>query len=231
MSAVVEPAALQSIPLFHNLSSGDLVVLAEHLRASTFDCGTDLLLSQTQCAEVFILLRGAVKVCLDGTVGHDIILAICGTGEVIGEIAAIDGGAHSADVVTLERSVFLRIGSEAFCHCLRTIPELAFNLMQQQARRLRRISSHANALATLDIPGRLAWQINCLAEIYGQELPGGGVHIPLHLTQKDLAQLIGATRESVNKALVSFRQNRWISLDSSGTITLHNARAIQRVYA
>jgi CRP-like cAMP-binding protein len=188
-----------------------------------------MLLSQTQSAEVFILLRGAVKVCLDGTLGHDIILAICGTGEVIGEIAAIDGGAHSADVVTLERSVFLRMESEAFCHCLRTVPELAFNLMQQQARRLRRISAHANALATLDIPGRLAWQINCLAENYGQEVPGG-IHIPLHLTQKDLAQLIGATRESVNKALVTFRHNGWISMDSSGVITLRNAKAIQRVY-
>ncbi|MBV9470071.1 MAG: Crp/Fnr family transcriptional regulator, partial [Abitibacteriaceae bacterium] len=187
---------------------------------------------------VYILLKGTVKITVDGLDDKDVILAICGAGEVLGEVSALDGIGHSANVVTLETSKFFWIDCASFRECLQTVPPLAYNLALLQARRLRRISLHAESLAMRDIYGRLAYQILAFANDYGTPVAQqtaskegarpGDVLIPVRLTQSDLAALVGASRVSVNKVLMSFRRSKFISIDDKYHITLHNRAALAK---
>jgi CRP/FNR family transcriptional regulator, cyclic AMP receptor protein len=106
---------------------------------------------------------------------------------------------------------------------------LARTLTEIFSRRLRVANSRLLALATLDVPGRVASQLLALARKYGKEAPeGGGVRIPMRLTQTDLAALVGASRVRVNQALGYFRKHNAISVDKDGHITVRDTDALTR---
>ena len=222
--------SLLGLTLFKDLAPTSIAELQNVLHSKKLPAATTVLSEQHDGAAVYILLHGTVKIAVEPSNGTEVILAICGPGEVLGEINALDGLGHSANVVTLEQSTFLCIERTAFCHCLRTIPGLAFNLAQIQARRLRRISSQAQMLASLDIYGRMAYQLLTFAKDYGRTLENGDVVIPIRLTQDELAVLIGATRVSVNRVLAAHRKSACISINSHHHITIHNqAELLQRL--
>lgn len=229
MNYVPDLATIRALPLFADFSNPDLQVLRQSLQHSAFPRNTDVLLAGSSGDFVYILLHGCVKVILEGVSGHDTIIAICATGEVFGDIAAIDGGKHWADVTTLEYSQFLVMESDCFCRHLQTIPQFACNVMRQQAHRLRRFSAYTQVLASLDIPSRLAWQLRLLAHEHGKCLSDGTIEINIRLTQSDLACLTGASRESINKVMTQWKSKGWVTTCSIGYLRLHNQAALQNV--
>ena len=117
---------------------------------------------------------------------------------------------------------------EDFINCLHAVPEIAIALLRQLAGRLRRATSWIRSLSSQDVYGRIASQLLLLSQLHGIDMDGGGRRIALRLTQNDLAGIIGASRESVNKAVGYFKQKGYIAVDSNYHITIYNHDALQR---
>jgi len=106
------------------------------------------------------------------------------------------------------------------------MPTMTYNLAGIHSWRLRLSNSHVVALATLDIEGRLAYQLLALSDEYGEATPDGGCRIPFRLTQGDLAALVGASRVRVNQILVSWKQKGFLTVDGRHVVTLLNRDAL-----
>src|SRR5438552_730301 len=191
-AARIDPAVLSGLPLFSGLADAQLQLLQEHLHIKTFPAATAVVLAEQPGEVVFIILSGTVKVQVDQTDGTEVILAVLGSGQSIGEMSAMDRLGRSANVVTIEQSTLIWIDRAVFGEYLLTIPRLSYNVARVLAGRLRVANGQIQALATQDVHGRVARQLLSLAQEYGREVPDGGCVIPLRLTQGDLASLVGA---------------------------------------
>jgi CRP/FNR family transcriptional regulator, cyclic AMP receptor protein len=224
-----DPTALSRMPLFRGVSGRELERLSALLQEKSFPAGASILTAEQPGEAVYILLEGSVKVYLTHTDGSEVILAILGPGEIVGEMSLADSLGRSASVTTLEASTFLWMDRPTFLFGMEEIPSIARNLVGLLSRRLRLADTHTRSLASLDVHGRIAAQLLAFAREYGEPLPdGGGVLIPLRLTQTDLGGLVGASRVRVNQALGYYRKRGDVSLDKEGRITVHDEEALAR---
>jgi CRP/FNR family cyclic AMP-dependent transcriptional regulator len=136
-------------------------------------------------------------------------------------MSLVDSAGRSANVVTTEPTRLLWMDRPTFQSCLRTMAPLANNLVRLLANRLRFANEQIQALCTLDVSGRVARQILALADRYGSQQAGGEVRIPIRLTQSDLAEIVGASRERVNQVIVELKQRGLISVDPDHRIRVH----------
>lgn len=220
MPALDDPAALGRLALFHGLAAGELAHVNGLLGRTRFPAGA-MIFTVTQPGEVaYIVLEGTLKVSVVQASGQELTLAILGPGEVVGELALADRGGRSADVVALEAATLLWLDRTAFDRLRREIPQVTENLLGLMARRLRLANAQLQAVATLDVPGRVARQILALADAYGEPRAEGGVRIPLRLTQGEIAGLVGATRVRVNEVMVGFRRRRYVAVDDRHRLTI-----------
>ena len=220
------PEAIETQPLFAGLDTPQLDWLAKRLRCRQFPPGTNIITAEQPGDVVFFILTGTVKVHIQQPSGNDVVLAILGSGDTVGEMSLLDSAGRSASVETLEESTVLWLSRESFTEALRTIPRLALNLVRVLAARLRLANEHIQTLATLDVYGRVARQLLAFAEKYGQPDPAGGVRIPIRLTQGDFADLVGASRRRVNQVMVAYKASGYIAVDPAGRITLLDRRAL-----
>lgn len=226
MAPLANTLALDTIPLFHGLTSAEQRQLHELLGVKTYPAGASILTAEQPGDVAYIVLTGTVKVQVDRPDGTPVILAILRAGEVAGEMSLVDRLGRSATVVAMERSTLAWLTRSAFWSCLRSMPTMTFNLAGIHSRRLRLANAHIVALATLGIEARLAHQLLTLVEEYGEEAPGGGRRIPFRLTQTDLAALVGASRVRVNQILVAWKRDGYLSVDRRHVITLRDRRAL-----
>lgn len=226
--AVTDASLLGALALFHDLKPDELDTLNALLHRRTFPAGTAVMTAEQPGDVAYIIMDGAVKIHVEQEDGTDVILAILGKGEVVGEMSMVDSLGRSANVVTLEPSPLLWMDRAAFWDCLRAMPTMTYNLAEILSRRLRLANERIQALATLDVYGRVARQILAFAREYGEVDAGGETRIPVRLTQGDLANLVGASRVRVNQVLVSYKRRRSISIDRNHRITVHNQAALAR---
>jgi CRP/FNR family cyclic AMP-dependent transcriptional regulator len=217
---------LSRIDLFRNLPGADLRRLGELLRRKTFTAGKSLMTVDQTGEVVYFILSGAVKVHVEQEDGADVSISILGPGEVIGEMSALDQTNRSASVVTIEETTLLWMDREAFRRCVMAIPALAANLACTLSSRLRSANEHIQSLAAVEVEARIARRILAFAERYGQTLPNGDLLIPIRLTQSDIANLVGASREHTNKILVSYKERGYLSVDQNHHIIIHNLSAL-----
>jgi CRP/FNR family transcriptional regulator, cyclic AMP receptor protein len=221
-----DPDTLSGITLFRGVPTRELERLASTLHESRFAAGASVLTAEQPGEAVYVLLRGSVKIHLFTPDGTEVILAVLGPGEVVGEMSLADSLGRSANVSTLEESALLWMDRRTFRSGVESSAELARNLADVLSRRLRLTNAHLLSLATLDVPGRVASQLLALAHEYGEEIPEAGVRIPLRLTQADLGALVGASRVRVNQALGYLRKRNAISVGTDGRITILDAYAL-----
>lgn len=217
---------LSSVPLFSGLNDHQLDLVARHLRRRAY-AERDVILRRDAPGDgLFILVSGRVKVAfLQGET--ETILAVLRSGDFFGELSVIDGEVRSADVVALEPTEVLVLSTADFHECLHQVPEISVALLKQLAGRLRRATSWIRALSSQDVYGRIAGQLLHLSQIHGVDVDNGR-RILLRLTQNDLAGIIGASRESVNKAIGYFKGKGYISVDTTYHITIHDPEALER---
>lgn len=216
--AVPDPrAVLRAIPLFSGLPEraiADLFSIAHprsvRARAVVVDKGEP-------GAQLFVVTSGRLKVVTPGAEGADTTFSILGPGDVFGEIALLDGHVRSARVTAIEPCHLIVIDREPFLAFLRNSPDLAIGMLAVLARRVRVLSERAEDAAFLDVPARLAKQIVKLAERYG-EPTSGGLRVALRISQHELGELVGATRESVNKHLAAWGRKRIVARESGRLI-------------
>jgi CRP/FNR family cyclic AMP-dependent transcriptional regulator len=223
VGAVIDPGRLGALELFQGLSAAELARINGLLRSQAVPAGAHFITAEQPGEVVYVLLSGTVKIYVTRADGREVILAFLGPGDTVGEMSLVDSAGRSANVVTTEPSRLLSMDRAAFQTCLRTITPLANNLVRLLANRLRFANEQIQALCTLDVSGRVARQILALADRYGSRETGGEVRIPIRLTQSDLAEIVGASRERVNQVIVELKTQGAIAVDPD-----HRIRVLRR---
>jgi len=179
---------------------------------------------------LYIIRRGRVKVTIPFPNGEEAIIAILSDGDVLGELSFIDRKPHGATVTAVERTEVLCLQRELFLDFLQTRIEVALKILELLAHRLRDVNALVSEKHFLDVPSRLSRKILDLSKSFGIR-ENGGIRIGVRLTQKDLASMVGATRESVNKQLRILRQNEIIHLSNGYIRVLDPLRLFSRANA
>ena len=164
------------------------------------------------------IMQGRVKISTMSAEGKEIVLNILGPGELFGEIALIDGKDRSADATVMENAELVVIDVRDFMPFLEARPELATRLLVMLCERFRWVNDLYEDAVFMHLPARLAKHLIRLAESFGEE-EGDGVRIGIKLSQQDLGNLMGTTRESVNKQMRTWIDSGIVAVDQ-GIITI-----------
>jgi CRP/FNR family transcriptional regulator, cyclic AMP receptor protein len=200
---------LQNIPLFEGLTAAQTHAISADLVKRQFAQG-DIIFREGDPGEVlYIVHTGRVRIFVSGSHSETSVILFGKAGDIFGELAIVDGLPRSASAAAVEEAVVYTLERHTFRNHMRHYPQLALNFMKLLSVRVRYNTHKVNSLASMSVPSRLARQLLTLAQDYGRVHPDG-VLIHSHLTQTELASLIGATRESTNKALATFRRQELI---------------------
>lgn len=216
---------LADIELFAGLTLTQLDWIAQHAHRRIFEAGRNVMTIEQPGEVVYIILHGTVKIHIEQG-ERDVILAIRGAGDLLGEMSLIDSMGHSASVVTLETSLMLWMDKTTFNYILDNFTPVARNLVKILSARVRLANQLIQALATLDVNGRVARQLLAFAEKYGHE-KDGVTQIRITLTQGDIADLVGASRKRVNQAMVMFKEQGLID-NLDGRIGIKDGEGLAR---
>ena len=227
--AAIEPCLVNDIALFRGLTPAQQLHVAGWLYCRTYPANAGIITAEQPGEVIYIIRNGTLKIHIEQANGTDVILALLGPGDIVGEMSLIDSSGRSASVVTLEESQLLWMGGDAFQELLCGIPQIAQNLIRILTARVRLANELIQALATLDVNGRVARQMLAFADKYGQPGSNGDILIPIRLTQGDIADLVGASRKRVNQVMVVFKQQNYLSVDDKSRITVHNRAALARL--
>lgn len=219
---------LNRIPLFAGLSAQTLSGLTQQLRRRSFRRGTILFHKDQPGDALYIVESGRVRIFLPAAGGEELTVDVAGPGDVFGELALLDGRPRSASAESLDDTVTFTISREEFQRHLAATPLLAASLVELLSNRLRHVTEYAESLAFMDVHARLARTLLEMADRYGVQR--NGVEIDFDITQADLATMVGATRERVNRALATFRAQGLVELRGKKIVLLDTARLRQRIY-
>lgn len=179
--------------------------------------------------QLYGILSGSLKVMATGSDGKDVMFSLMGRGEVIGEISLLDSGERSATAVAVEQTELLTLHRRELIPFLESHPQAAIGLAGVLAARVRRLSERAEDRQTMPLPGRMAKRLISLSEQYGKHpIVGGPVEV--RLPQQDLADLVGTSRESVNKQLRAWEELGIVQI-GRGRVILKRPEALEAVIA
>jgi CRP-like cAMP-binding protein len=172
-------------------------------------------------------MDGKIKLGTTSNDGRESLLAVLGPGEMFGELSLFDPGPRTSTATALTETTLLGLGHEALGPWLTGRPGVGQALLKALAQRLRRTNENLSDLVFSDVPGRVAKALVELNEKFGEKRPEG-FYVEHDLTQEELAQLVGASRETVNKALADFVQREWIKLEPRAVLLLDLERLARR---
>ncbi len=211
-------------PLFRQLREAELTSLLAHARVERRRANDVVFRQGDTGVGLVAVLSGQVKITSSSAGGREIVLNLINPGEVFGEMALLDGKPRSADAVTTATSELLIIDRRDFVPFLEAHPTICIRLMTVLCERLRKTSQQVEDLMFLDLPAHLAKTLLNLAERQGEKTPHGR-DIVLKLTQRDLGNLVGRSREAVNRQLREWQDSGLIRL-TPGKIILRDPRAL-----
>jgi CRP/FNR family cyclic AMP-dependent transcriptional regulator len=165
---------------------------------------------------LFALRTGAVRIHVPSSRGKDAVFCLLHKGEIFGEIAWLDGQQRSADAIAITDCELLVVERCNFVPLVHSHPEIALKLIEILCERLRRVSEQVEDVTFLELPARLAKALHHLAESGSRTKDGRKIVI----TQRDLGQMIGISRESTNRQLRSWEHQKWLRLERGGIVLL-----------
>jgi CRP-like cAMP-binding protein len=216
--------ALGRCRLFAGMDLPSLQAIARTLRARRFRRGEVLFHEGDPGDALFVVASGAVKVVVPSEDGEEAILATLRRGDFLGELALLDGAPRSASAIALEATETLALPRDQFRALVASEPAIRDALLASVAAELRRLTTHVAELHFLDLTGRLASRLTRLAEEHGERQPNGEIRLDAPLTQTDLAAMIGATRQSVNKLLGEFEADGLLRMERDSIVVPDLAR-------
>lgn len=222
----VEIDAVRKAPLFAPLNDHDAQALLESMTPTRVPRGKELFHEGDQGESLYVITEGKVKLGRRSADGRDNLLAILGTGEMLGELSLFDPGPRSATATAVSDVQLVGLAHPDMAEFLSTRPEVAMTMLRTLASRLRRTNEALGDLVFTDVPGRVAKALLDLSGRFGQPVDDG-ILVAHDLTQEELAQLVGASRETVNKALADFTSRGWIKLEARA-VTLLDTERLQR---
>jgi CRP/FNR family cyclic AMP-dependent transcriptional regulator len=227
METEKESLYLKQVPLFADLADEEIRELMTVARRRTFRAG-ELIFHREDPGQVLYLIKeGKVKICLISPDGQEMTLTVLGKGEYFGEFALLDGLPRSTDAIASERVECYTLQRTDFHNAIMKNPKIAIQAMEVLSKRLRNTNQMVEDLIFLDVYGRVAKKLVELADAHGAKAEDGGIRIEMRLTQQELASMVGASRESVNKVMGYFTDKNFISTDKH-RITLHRIADLKR---
>jgi len=227
MASKNEEDVVRKAPLFTALDDA----AASSLRASM--SGVKLSRGQTLFKEgdagdrLFVVVDGKLKLGTTSNDGRENLLSILGPGDMFGELSLFDPGPRTATATAVVDSKLLALANDQVIGWVKEHPQVSLQLLGRLAQRLRKANDVLSDLVFADVPGRVAKAIIELGERFGTR-EDDGLHVNHELTQEELAQLVGASRETVNKALADFATRGWIRLEPRAVIVLDIERLVKR---
>lgn len=194
--------ALGRTVLFREVSPEVLSVLAARAVHRRYRRSSVIFVQGDHGSSCYAILSGSVRICTYTADGREAVLAVLGEGDVFGELALFDEAPRSADAIANEAAELLCLDERDVHRAIADHPELAASLLRILGRRLRLANDAFQEVAFFDVPGRVAKRLADLAATHGVAADGG-ILIDVSLSQESLANMVGATRESVNKALAA----------------------------
>jgi CRP/FNR family cyclic AMP-dependent transcriptional regulator len=205
---------LQRQPLFSGLDKSQLEHLVSYARASSVPSGTTIFAKGDAGTALFAIQSGTVKITVPAADGREAVFNLLQDGDIFGEIALLDGHPRTADAVAMTICELVVIERRDFLKFVTNNPPVALKIIELLCSRLRWASEHFEEAVLENLPVRLARTLLRIAK--SRESPVGENKIKI--TQHELSQILGATRESVNRQLRLWETQQWIQLDRGGIL-------------
>ncbi|WGW11073.1 Crp/Fnr family transcriptional regulator [Saxibacter everestensis] len=218
---------VRKAPLFSGLDDEATAALLDLMKQSTLHRGSVLFHEGDSGSELYVIVAGKLKLGRSAPDGRENLLSVIGPGEMFGELSLFDPGPRTATVTAISEVTLLGLSNDNLHTWLSGRPDAALNLLQALAARLRRTNDTVGDLVFSDVPGRVAKALLDLATRFGRPA-ADGVLVAHELTQEELAQLVGASRETVNKALADFAARGWLRLEARAVVLLDMERMSSR---
>jgi CRP/FNR family transcriptional regulator, cyclic AMP receptor protein len=223
--ALTAQTIIERNSLFRGLPAQTLTRVAALATRRMYDDGAVVFMRGDPGDSLCGVVTGRVRISSSGPGGKEVFLNIMEPGDAFGEIALLDGSPRTATATAMARTELVIIQRDAFFALLQSQPLLATHLIQLLCKRVRWTAERMEDSALLTVPARLAKRLLSLASAFGREAESG---TKVTLSQEELAQFLGLSRQIVNQHLQTWRANSWITL-GRGNITLENPRALQKI--
>ena len=176
---------------------------------------------------LYVIGRGSVKLGRTSVDGRENLLSVLGPGEMFGELSLFDPGPRTATATAVNDAVLYELSHDELIAWLELHPPVPAHLLAALAHRLRRTNEALGDLVFADVPGRVAKALLDLSSRFGEPVDDG-LRVSHGLTQEELAQLVGASRETVNKALADFTARGWLRREGRAVVLLDVPRLERR---
>ena len=213
--------------IFQGVEQSAISALRADLLSETFSRGETIIREGEQGDSLYIITSGKVKLSRKAPDGRENLLSILGPSDMFGELSIFDPGPRTSSAVCVTEVTVQSMNREALKRWIAERPEISDQLLRVLARRLRRTNNNLADLIFTDVPGRVAKALLQLAQRFGSQ-EGGNIRVTHDLTQEEIAQLVGASRETVNKALAEFAHRGWLRLEGKSVIISDTERLARR---
>jgi CRP/FNR family cyclic AMP-dependent transcriptional regulator len=212
-----EEEVVRRAPLFTALDEAAAVSLRASMDSVKIAKGSILFKEGDEGEHLYVIVDGKLKLGTSSGDGRENLLSILGPGEMFGELSLFDPGPRTSTATAVTDARLLSLSHEKVIPWLKQNPEVSLQLLTRLSQRLRRTNEAVGDLVFSDVPGRVAKALIDLGDRFGKTTPEG-LLVNHDLTQEELAQLVGASRETVNKALADFAGRGWLKLDGRSVL-------------
>ena len=212
-----EDEVVRRAPLFTALDEAAAVSLRTSMDTVKIAKGSILFKEGDDGEHLYVIVDGKLKLGTSSGDGRENLLSILGPGEMFGELSLFDPGPRTSTATAVTDAKLLSLSHERVIPWLKQNPEVSLQLLTRLSQRLRRTNEAVGDLVFSDVPGRVAKALIDLGDRFGKTTPEG-LLVNHDLTQEELAQLVGASRETVNKALADFAGRGWLKLDGRSVL-------------
>jgi CRP-like cAMP-binding protein len=223
----IDEVVVRKAPIFLGLDSSAADALRASMSLVKLRKGQSLFKEGDDGDNLYVVSNGKVKLGTKSPDGRENLLMILGPGDMFGELSLFDSGPRTATATAVTDSKLLTLGQEKVIPWVKEYPEVSLQLLARLASRLRRTNEVVGDLVFSDVPGRVAKALIDLGVKFGEKR-SEGLFVNHDLTQEELAQLVGASRETVNKALADFAQRGWLRLEARSVMILDYERLLKR---
>ena len=223
----IDEDVVRKAPLFTALDEAAAVSLRANMDSVKIAKGSVLFAEGDEGDHLYVIVEGKLKLGTSSGDGRENLLSILGPGEMFGELSLFDPGPRTSTATAVTDAKLLSLGQEKLLPWLATNPNVSLQLLARLAQRLRRTNEAVGDLVFSDVPGRVAKALIDLGERFGKQTDEG-LFVHHDLTQEELAQLVGASRETVNKALADFAGRNWLKLDGRAVLITDYDRLSKR---
>lgn len=223
----VDDSVVLSAPLFSHVDPEASEALLESMTSLDYPRGATIFHEGEPGDRLFVIRHGKIKLGRRSNDGRENLLSVIGPGEMFGELSLFDPGPRTATATVVADAVVLELGHAELITWLESHPTVAKHLLQALGHRLRRTNETLADLVFSDVPGRVAKALLDLSTRFGEQVDDG-LRVAHDLTQEELAQLVGASRETVNKALADFAARGWVRREGRAVVLLDLDRLERR---